>query len=331
MKFLVIGLGSMGKRRVRNLLKHDEHDVVGFDVRQDRADEASRLYSIKTFVDFKEATRQKPDALVISCPPDRHLEYAHYALDHNLHFFTEVNTEPPEKMIKLIDRIRGYRKVAAPSCTMRYHPSVAAIKNLVDSKALGKPLLLTYHSGEYLEDWHPWEKVTDYYVGRKETGGGRDQIMFELEWIRWLIGEVSSVRALTTKLTKMQADIFDTYDLILEAKKGTVANVLVDVIQRPADRIFRLVCENGVVHWDWMTHIVRAYNTSDKKWEEIPERPGYKGYVVEEMYEEEILKFLKAVKGEEKYPITFENELRLLEITYAAEKSSAMGKKIDLD
>lgn len=331
MKFLVIGLGSMGKRRVRNLQRHGELDIIGFDVRKERAEEAARLYSIKTFTDFKSAAKEQPDVLVISCPPDKHLEYAHYAAEQGLHFFTEVNTENPTKLAELIRKLEGKKLVAAPSCTMRYHPCATAIKKLIESNKMGKPMLLTYHSGENLEDWHPWEKVTDYYVGKKETGGGRDQIMFELEWIRWLLGDISSVRALATKLSKTKADIYDTYDLILETRSGVAANILVDVIQRPADRIFRLVCENGMIHWDWMSHAVRAYNVREGRWEEIPERPGYKGYLVEEMYEEEMKQFLKAVRGEEEYPITFENELKLLEIMYAAEESSETGKKVLLN
>lgn len=330
MKFLVIGLGSMGKRRIRNLQKLGEREVIGFDIRKDRVKEASTLHSIRTFASFKQALQENPDVLIISCPPDKHLRYAHYAADHGLHFFSEVNTDAPQKLTGLMRRLKGKRIVAAPSCTMRYHPSVAAIKKLIDSGSLGRPMLLTYHSGENLEDWHPWEKVTDYYVGKKETGGGRDQIMFELEWIKWLVGDVSSVRALTAKLSKTHADIYDTYDVIFEAKNGVVVNVLVDVIQRPADRIFRLVCERGVIHWDWMTHLVRAYNTTDGKWTEVPERPGYKGYVVEEMYEEEMRVFLNALAGRQEYPTTFENELELLRMTYAAEKSSKTGRRIKL-
>ena len=41
MKFLVIGLGSMGKRRVRCLMSLGEKDIIGFDPRQDRCDQKS--------------------------------------------------------------------------------------------------------------------------------------------------------------------------------------------------------------------------------------------------------------------------------------------------
>ena len=39
MKFLVIGLGSMGKRRVRNLQALNEKEIVGFDPKIERAKE----------------------------------------------------------------------------------------------------------------------------------------------------------------------------------------------------------------------------------------------------------------------------------------------------
>jgi len=331
MRFLIIGLGSMGKRRVRNLLKQGERDIIGFDIREDRASEANKLYNITTFTKFEEAIVQKPNVFVISCPPDQHLFYAHYATDNDIHFFSEVNTDLSETLYDLIRKLVNKKIVAAPSCTMRYHPCAIAIKNIIESKSLGKPLLLTYHSGENLEDWHPWEKVTDYYVGSRKTGGGRDQIAFELEWIRWIMGEMIAVRALTTKLSNTPADIFDIYDLIIEFRSGAVSNVLVDVIQRPADRIFRLVCEMGVIHWDWMNHLVRVYNASEKKIEEIPEREGYKGYLVEEMYEEEMRYFIGAIRGQCRYPITFSDEAELLEAVYASEQSSATGQKVQLD
>ncbi len=322
MKFLVIGLGSMGKRRIRNLQKNKENDIIGFDIRDDRSTEASQLYKIKTFTNFEESLKQNPDVFIISCPPDKHLEYANYAADHDIHFFSEVNTSNTKQMGELIQKIENKKIVAAPSCTMRFHPCVKIIKEAIEKKIIGNPLILTYHSGSNLEDWHPWENITDYYVGKKETGGGRDQIMFELEWIVWLMGKVKTVRALTTKLSDMKADIFDVYDLILEFENGSISNILVDVIQRPPNRILKLVCENGVIQWDWMDHLVKVYDSNDKKWSEIHEREGYDAFPVEEMYEKEIYQFLRALKNEEKFPTDFHNELKILKIMYEAEKIS---------
>jgi predicted dehydrogenase len=322
MKFLVIGLGSMGKRRVRNLQKNNECDIIGFDTRKDRAVEASNLYEINTFTTFEEAINQKPEIFIISCPPDKHLQYATYAIEHEIHFFSEVNTSAEKEMNQLIQKMENKKIVAVPSCTMRFHPCIKIVKEIIEQKTIGNPLLLTYHSGSNLEDWHPWENVTDYYVGKKETGGGRDQIMFELEWIVWLLGNVKTVRALTTKLSDTKADIFDVYNLILEFENGSISNILVDVIQRPPGRVLKIICQKGIIQWDWMEHIVKIYDTNDKKWTLHYEKEGYDAFPVEEMYEKEILQFILALKNKEKFPTNFKQELKILKIMHQAEKNS---------
>ena len=76
MKFFVIGLGSMGKRRIRNLISLGHHDIVGYDIRKDRMKEAKRKYGIKivesAFLGFSE----NPDLVIISTWPNQHLIYA---------------------------------------------------------------------------------------------------------------------------------------------------------------------------------------------------------------------------------------------------------------
>mgnify|MGYP001212757346 CR=1 FL=1 len=67
MKFLVVGLGSMGKRRIRCLKKLNFKNVYGFDLNKKRNLEAKTKYKIKTFSNFKEAyNKVKPDVLIIS-------------------------------------------------------------------------------------------------------------------------------------------------------------------------------------------------------------------------------------------------------------------------
>ena len=44
MKFLIIGLGSMGKRRVRCLKSLGHENIVGFDVKESRRKETEKQY-----------------------------------------------------------------------------------------------------------------------------------------------------------------------------------------------------------------------------------------------------------------------------------------------
>ena len=44
MKFLVVGCGSMGKRRMRCLKANGQQDIIAFDTREDRREEVKKLY-----------------------------------------------------------------------------------------------------------------------------------------------------------------------------------------------------------------------------------------------------------------------------------------------
>ena len=54
MKVMVAGLGSMGKRRVRNLQAIGVEEIVGCDTRHDRRAEAEEEYGIPTLGCFAE-------------------------------------------------------------------------------------------------------------------------------------------------------------------------------------------------------------------------------------------------------------------------------------
>ena len=54
LRFYIVGLGSMGKRRIRNLAVNGEKDVTGFDIRLDRNAEAKEKYGIKVVEHFED-------------------------------------------------------------------------------------------------------------------------------------------------------------------------------------------------------------------------------------------------------------------------------------
>ena len=169
MKFLVIGLGSMGKRRVRNLKALGIEHVAGFDPRLDRRQESAEKYGIPVFDDLETAMQAfSPQTFVISTPPDLHMHYANYAYERSISCFIEASVVDADNIKQLSEKIRGTKIVMAPSCTMRYYPGPKKIKELVQSNAIGKILNINYQTGQYLPDWHPWEKITEFYVSKRE-------------------------------------------------------------------------------------------------------------------------------------------------------------------
>ena len=325
MRFLVVGLGSMGKRRIRNLQYLKAGEIAGFDPREDRREEATAKYSIQTFGNFDEVIDVfRPDALIISTPPDLHVRYAKLAIANGRHFFSEASVVDDE-MDELISMSSDKPNlVAAPSCTMRFHPSIQVIRDIVRSEEFGKPLLLTYQSGLWLPDWHPWEDYRSFYVAKRQTGACREIVPFELSWLTWLLGPVEFVTGMRGKLSGLDVDIDDAYQVLLQFRSGLLGHLLVDVIARAPVRSFRLCSEKATIEWDAMLKQVRVFRVDTREWETIPEperimEPGY--ITAENMYIEEMREFVAACEGKMKWSYSLEEDKGMLDLLSAVEKS----------
>ena len=322
MKFLIVGLGSMGKRRIRNLQSLKAGDIIGFDLRDDRRREAEEKYGLKTYGDFQKAMAEDPDAIIISAPPDKHTGYAILATRANKHFFTEASVIL-DGMDELIELCRGKNIVAAPSCTLRFHPAIKEIKSIVSCGEYGRLVNFSYHFGQYLPDWHPWEKVSDYYVGQKDTGGCRELVTFELTWILDISGFPQEAVALYGKTLDLGADIDDTYAISLAFDRA-FGNVICDVTSRYATRSLILNLEQAQVLWRWDENIVKLYDASTQQWSnrqlKLGEAAiGYNKNITEDMYIDEMKAFIGAVKGKSIFPNSLEDDARILKLLYQME------------
>ncbi|TLX80018.1 MAG: Gfo/Idh/MocA family oxidoreductase [Thaumarchaeota archaeon] len=326
MKFLVVGLGSMGKRRIRNLLQLNEKNITGFDVSNDRCTEAYQKYGIRTSTDINDALREKPDAMIISTPPDLHMKYAQIAIENKIHFFTEASVVK-DNMEKLLEDLRKSGIIGLPSCTFRYHPIVIQVRKILEDNMIGKPLAFLYHSGQYLPDWHPWEDYRGYYVSKRNTGACREIVPFELVWLTAVFGQIDYVTAIKAKVSNLEVDIDDIYNVLLQFKNGIQGNITVDVITRVPYRQLKILGENGVITADWLERIV-SYYTKEIGWNNVKVGDGIKekNYIYgESMYVKEIDNFLKSIRKEISQPYTYDEDLKILNILEAIEISNDSG------
>jgi predicted dehydrogenase len=328
-KLLVVGLGSMGKRRVRDSVALKAGEVFGFDLRADRRAEVEEKFGIRTYQDFDAALAADPTAIIISTPPELHMPYAMKAAQAGKHFFMEVNVvnDGHEELRRLCV---GKPFVAAPSATMRFHPSALAIQAAVERGAIGKPVAFAYHFGQFLPDWHPWERPRDFYVGRRMTSGTREMVSFILVWLTGLLGRVAEVAAFKDKLTTIDADIDDVYHVLLRFRSGVLGNLWSDVVSPIPYRTFRLVAEEGVVDWDWSSGRVAIFTKADRKWQITPDGYGFRGYTTEEIYVHELSSFLRSVCGEEPWRYSLADDAHVLDCVYAADQSAAEGRRISV-
>lgn len=331
--FLVVGLGSMGKRRVRNLHALGQDNVIGFDPRADRREEANAKYNIPCFDNFEEALAQKPRGVIVSTPPDWHLHYAQKAIASGLPCFTEAGTDHTG-WAELYETAQAKGVQLVPSCTMRFHPSIQQIHSLLQANRIGKIVNFVHHCGHYLPDWHPWEDYRTFYVSKRETGACREIVPFELTWLLWLIQDMpESVMAYKDQLLDLDIDIDDIYNLALRCENGPLGYLQVDVIARAPTRALRLLGTDGQIEWSASERKVRLYDAAAKTWEEFAEpepeiSAGYNLLSVEGMYVAEIKAFLEAIAGDAAFPHNWPAALKILNVLHAAEMSAESGERI---
>lgn len=319
----------MGKRRIRNLLALGHSNIAGFDIRDDRRIEVMNKYNIETFDDFDLALRGfKPDVFVISTPPDHHMYYGFIGFQNGISCFIEASVVGAEEIKELGLLSRNTGIVIVPSCTMRFFAGPIKIKELIHSGKIGTVLNINYQVGQYLPDWHPWEKIEDFYVSSHDTGAAREIVPFELTWLNEIFGTPVPINCFKTKLSDINADIDDTYHFLLEYEESIIANITIQVISRPkAVRELRVLGTEGQLTFSGEQNTVRYISVGMDEWEEFQLIFGSQeiGYInPEEPYIAEIQNFISAVNAKDPalFPNSLADDFQVLQILYLLEKLS---------
>ncbi|MBC6110557.1 Gfo/Idh/MocA family protein [Pedobacter fastidiosus] len=329
--FLVIGLGSMGKRRIRNLQALGYKNIIGFDKRADRRDEVKEKYGITAVADFETALQHNCDAFIISLPPDIHHIYMKKAIELGIPAFIEASVVDTD--FESINKDANDKNVVlAPSCTLHFHPAIKKIGEIINSNELGKVSNFLYHSGQFLPDWHTYEDVSEYYVSKKETGGGREIVPFELTWITLLLGLPKRVVGFYKNAIEIKGaeDIDDTYNLLMDYGK-MIFNLSVDVVSRYATRRMVINGDKKQLYWNWDDNCIKIFDPITNEWSEITyetisAQTGYNKNITEQMYIDEMAAFISAAEGKSKFPNSLAHDHNVLKILYAVENSDNENK-----
>jgi hypothetical protein len=316
-KYLVIGLGSMGKRRVRCLkaLGIKQDNIYGMDVREDRCRNAKEKYGIIIVDKEEEIDFDEVEGVIVSLPPDMHLMGVDIAVKHHKPVFVEASVILSD--VKEI-RERSRDIFVAPSCTFVFHPMIKEIKKIVKSGELGKVCNFSYHSGQYLPDWHPWENVKDFYVSNRMTGGAREIVPYELTWITDVFGFPKDIKGYFRKTGNIGCNIEDSYASCL-LYGDMVGTLLVDVVSRYPSRNLIINFEHGQVQWRWDREQIEIYNAKTKERNYIKQvqqkhENEYSAMIGEDMYIEEIVKFVQGMNNPALYPNTLEKDIEVLSL-----------------
>lgn len=324
MNILVIGLGSMGKRRIRLLKQYianevinaDSWKIMGVDSNEGRCMESKELYGIETYLSLKEALNvESIDCAVIATSPHTHAGIIKECLKNKLHVFTEINllSDGYEENIALS---KDAEKVLFLSSTFMYRREMEYIKKAVKEESFTG--MYRYHIGQYLPEWHPWESYKNFFVGRKDTNGCREIFAIELPWIVDTFGDIKAIHSVHRKVSELEIDYDDSYQVLIEHASGVMGNLSVDIVTPKAGRDLEIWSEGFHIVWkgtpDTLTRFCNDTKETEKVslYEQVEHKDGYNQFVVENAYYDELVNFIHSVEQKEQPRYSFEKDGKIL-------------------
>jgi predicted dehydrogenase len=252
MKFLIVGLGSIGRRHFRNLIALGERDIVL--LRSHRAtlpDDELNGYPVET--DLNEALRKhKPHAVIVSNPTALHLDVAIPVAQAGCHILLE---KPISHSMDGLDALQATAEKKGSRILVgfqfRYHPTLNKAREIIQTDMLGRILTAHVRWGEYLPGWHPWEDYRQSYAARADLGGGVIvTLTHALDYLRFMLGEVDSLWSFNGHISPLELDVEDVAEIGLRFSNGLIGGVHLNYVQRPPVHQLEIVGTQGTLRWD---------------------------------------------------------------------------------
>lgn len=345
MKILFAGLGSIGQRHLRNIVRVMGGEVDISAVRTTRnvpvlsedmmiVDGANLAdtYNIKEFDDLDPALDQRPDVVFVTNPSSMHLSTAAAAIRAGCDVFLEKpmssDNEGVDELIELASKqnarvLVGYQ--------FRFHPALKDIKVLLEHGSIGHITSAQMVNAEYLPGWHPYEDYSKSYAARQELGGGvlLSQIhSFDVAY--WLFGMPRDLYAVGGHLSTLNVDVEDSVSVLMNycVEKGSLpVSLHFDYLQKPLSRTMTIVGDKGRIDWNAFDNILSVHRHDEKE----PAVTDYSHMDRNQMFLDQTEHFLRVLRDEEKPSVGLKDAAVSLRMALAAKKSMAEGGLVQLD
>ena len=301
MNVLVVGLGSMGKRRIRILQDCENVTAFGVDSSPERRNEAAGKFGIAVYASLEEAvSAQHMDAVLVCSPPLSHAEIIRQCLLEGMHVFAEINlmSDGYEENLALAKEKNLVLFISSPGL---YREDYIYMIDAIHKSA--SPINYIYHIGQYLPDWHPWENYENFFVGNPKSSGCRELFSVELPWLITAFGDVQDVSTVKSKNSSLKVNYNDNYLVLLTHSSGAKGVLAIDVVSRKAVRRLEVFSEDMYFTWEGNPDSLVRYDIegkTDRKVsfsEKSEYLEGYQAFTTENPFRSEIDAFLAKINN----------------------------------
>lgn len=345
MKILMVGLGGIGQRHMRNLrtLLGARAEFLAYRVRRqmhvvtpalgaDHARNVEEEYSLRTFSTLAAALEEKPDMAFICNPSNMHVPVALACVRAGCDLFVEKPLSDSMKdTAALVAETEGRKGIAMVGYQLRFHPCVLALSRIVRSGALGNLLAVRATVGEYLPNWHPYEDYRQMYAARADLGGGvvLSQI-HEFDYLFSLFGVPERVYAVGGHWSELDVDVEDTASILMEFSSGgrpLPVHLHQDYLQSPPSRQCEVIGDRGRVMMDLSGLTVTLFTRGNA----TPEVSSFAGFDRNQLFIDQTNHFLECIATRSRPVVDLKDGLQSLRMAIAVKRSMELHQPVELD
>ena len=330
-RVLIIGHGSIGKRHLRlakellpsadiRILRHQECTVI--------PEHANGCFSR-----LEHALSFAPHIAIIANPAPYHLSMARALAQGGAHLLVEKPLSVSSvDVLPFFEICRKRGTILLIGYNLRFLPSLQRFYTLIKENVIGKVLSVRCEIGQYLPSWRPDSDYRSSVSARQELGGGALlELSHELDYLRWIFGEIAWVKATLCRQSNLEIDVEDTAHLTMGFAPGEdcrqlIGTVSMDFIRHDTTRLCVAIGEKGSLRWDGLKGLVECFEPGDKEWRELFRHQHQR----DDSYLAEWRHFLTCISEQKTPMITGEDGLKILQLIDAARQASISGDKVYL-
>jgi len=312
-RLAIIGSGNMGGWHASRWQALPVELAGFYDAEPARAAALAAQYGGQAFATL-EAALDSSDLIDICTPPADHASAAIAAARAGKHVVCEKpiarHLADARAMIAACEAA-GVRLFVAH--VVRFFPEFARAKAVLDSGALGRLGVVRSVRGGAPPGHSNW------FADVAQSGGVTlDVAIHDIDYMRWLCGEIVEVSAVVEKISSLEIDTDDIADLTVRFESGAIGSIHMNLFAWNMHSHFELMGEGGVLQWRRFENEVRLYDPKADRWEIYPTT-----LQLNDMYVEEARHFVACVRGEARPACDGWDGLRTMKVIEAARHSAA--------
>jgi predicted dehydrogenase len=313
LKFALIGTGGIAQTYAQAFQASNCCKLVAVaDIRKESADAFAEPFGAKAFSDYKTlAEKSKIDAVIISTPPNTHLEIAAFFMQKDINVLCEkplcLSVAEAKEMITCAEKSNVVFTMATK---FRYVGDVIKAKAMIASGVLGDIVQFENAFTARVDMSRRWN--SDFAV----SGGGvlMDNGTHSVDIIRYFLGAIEEVLAVETGKTQ-NLSVDENVKMFAKTANGIAASVdLTWGINKELPNFISVYGTNGTLHIGWQASKYRLNSNPD--WTVFG-----KGYDKVQAFKAKIENFAGAIRGTEELLTKPEDALASVEVIEAAYKS----------